>query len=139
MAKRFFYVAAGIFLLVAAYQLGAERARADWDPSGSGYVLGAGGPQLVWSSLGEMYQWSIPESGDVVWTRGTGMDLPVPAADIKLLSCDSNSYATVATLVTREGVIWVFRNEWRLAPPVPGGPVPVQGRSFGATKAKYRR
>ena len=42
MARKFFYVSLGILCLTAAYQLGAERARADWnaeDPS-RGYRRG---------------------------------------------------------------------------------------------------
>jgi hypothetical protein len=36
MTKRFFYLSLGLLCLVAAYQLGAERARADRNGNGPG-------------------------------------------------------------------------------------------------------
>jgi hypothetical protein len=36
MAKRFFYLSLGLLCLVAAYQMGAERARADRNGNGPG-------------------------------------------------------------------------------------------------------
>ena len=46
MAKRFFYVAAGVFLLACAYQLGARRAEADWGNTGLVVAVGSDEPYV---------------------------------------------------------------------------------------------
>lgn len=127
MAKRFFYVAAGVFLLVAAYQLGAQRAMADW--GGTGLVAGIG-HGVVWNALGDAYTPDL-----YVWNRQPPLDLPVPASDVRLIDGDGGSLLLVTT---SDAVFWYTNSQWYAMPAVPGGPISVEGRSFGKTKGAYR-
>ena len=82
MAKQFLYVAAGVFLLVAAYQLGTETASAEWDASGPGHIIGGafadGGPWIGFTASGEA--WSTTPA--VGWFRRPDLDLPVAASEV---------------------------------------------------------
>jgi hypothetical protein len=78
MAKRFAYVSFGILCLVAAYQLGAERASADWDPNGQ--IVGVLAHNTVWTTSGEAWKFFTLPQG---WTRQEENDLPVPASEIR--------------------------------------------------------
>jgi hypothetical protein len=129
MAKRFFYTSLGILCLVAAYQLGAERARADWDPAATGAV--AGGDHLYWfSAAGEA--WSVSSGG---WQRETARDLPIPASQVQFLFMD----AAEASLVTTDDVGWYWTaGSWASIGPFPGGPVSLDGASWGSVKGGYR-
>ncbi len=129
MAKNFLYVAAGFFLLVAAYQLGTQRAAADW--AGTGWVVGTADGRLVWNALGEAYS----DNSFAGWNREPAADLPVPPADVKIVE---GGYQGWFCLVTHEDVVWRWRGEWTRKDPVPGGPVPVREQTFGKTKAAHR-
>jgi hypothetical protein len=83
MAKRFMFVSFGILCLVAAYQLGAEQARADWDPAVGGSVIGARF-EIVYNGAGEAWMLSAPSIGG--WSRQPESDLPVSVSEVKFLS-----------------------------------------------------
>jgi hypothetical protein len=129
MARRFFYVAAGLFLLVAAYQLGVSRAVADW--SGAGWAIGTADGRLVWNALGEAYS----DDYGVGWNREAAADLPVPSVDVKIVE---GGYYGWFYLVTHDDVVWKWTGVWTREDPGPGGPVSVNSQSFGKTKATYR-
>ena len=131
MAKRFMYVSVGVLFLVAAYQLGVERARADWDISVSGQIVG--GDHYFWyTASGEA--WYVDGSG---WSRASGGDLPLPGTDVKFLYRD---YST-ANLVTHDDVAWFWEASqgWTNMGPFPGGPVALDEESWGSVKAKHRK
>jgi len=131
-ARKFFLVSLGILCLVAAYQLGATRARADW--SGIGPVFGMAGGIVAWNSQGQAYQGNSTIGS---WSHLDRLDLPVPASDVKML--EGEPYGSIM-FVTQSDEIWQNASgQWARLPPVPGGLVSVEGRSFGATKAKFRR
>lgn len=130
MAKRFFYVAAGLFLLAAAYHLGAERARADWTPGG--LIVGTDGFR-VWDSNGACW---VPAPG--TWLREDLRHLPpdVPVGSVKLFGGDGGG----TILVTSDDEVWRGNggDGWTRMSPYPGGPVSVPSQSFGRTKAAFR-
>ena len=120
MAKRFAYVSFGILCLVAAYQLGAERATADWDLTSPGQIVGASGPaDAVYTADGTA--WFVdPEQG---WIKVSDfeplwdLDLPVPAEDVKFLGDK--------VLITKSEDAWLFQwgpDAWVHAGPFPGTP-----------------
>lgn len=134
MARRFFFVSAGIFLLAGAYHLGVRTARADWDLSSAGDLVGFATPGFgeahVVTREGKMWQVTYHE-----WTQWTDpeADLPVPTAMVKFFG--------PGVLITKDEVAWVYAGTgigWISKGPFPGSPVPVDGRSFGSIKAQHR-
>jgi hypothetical protein len=136
MTKRILYLSLSLLCLVAAYQLGADRARAEWDGNAPGQILGgafaAGGPWIAFTSDGEA--WSVTPA--VGWTRYQDLDLPVSASEVKFL--DSNG--EVFVLITADDVAWeyVMGVGWFELGPFPGGPVPLKAESWGKVKDRYR-
>lgn len=137
MARRFFFVSMGILCLTAAYQLGARSARADVDPTNPGPVLIA--DIGAWGADGSAW---IAQSGGGSWYRqSTNLDLPVPASAVAMIDGESTQNFV---LVTNSGAVWrcsgagSVGSAWKLMPPFPGGPVPVEGSSFGQIKGQFR-
>jgi hypothetical protein len=131
MAKRFFYVSFGILCLVAAYQLGAEQARADWDSTTSGVVVGGGGE--VWYAR-DGVAWQL--SSDDTWRRWPEADLPVPFSGVTFFDQEYNGDPV---RVTAGDEVWFWQaGAWQLADPFPGGPVSLDGASWGKVKVGYR-
>ena len=108
-AKSFFYASAGIFLLVAAYTLGARHARADFDPDMHSHVVGA-------SFRYPYYNVEFLRSDGTVWGAditslpvapvqqgGLGDYQPLPVATSEILFW-GNTW-----LLTRSGELFSFR------------------------------
>lgn len=132
MAKRFLSVAAGTCLLAIAYVLGASYAQADW--SGTGTIVGAIG-DVAWNALGEGYSLN-PYPPTPGWNRNVAWDLPVPVSEIRLLAGGSDGYVV---LVSDDDRSWFsYSGGWTELPPLPGGPISVESRSFGRMKATHR-
>jgi hypothetical protein len=128
MARRFFYISLGILCLVAAYQLGAERARADWDQESPGVIWGQSGRWFVTAS-GEAWEGSYVHE----WQRHPEFDLPIPATEVKF-------YAGRSILLTKDEVLWEQDpgGQWVEVGPFPGGPVTSPSGSWGKVKESYR-
>lgn len=132
MAKRFMCVSIGVFLLVAAFELGASRVRAEYNPGTQGLVaafaaIGSGG--RAYGASGEA--WSVQVGAP--WTRQPQLDLPVPLGEVKFL--DENAF------VTQSDVVWGFNTgtqTWEDLGSFPGGPVTLEQESWGRVKAKHR-
>ena len=119
VAKKFFYVCAGLLMLAVAYHLGALNAGAQSSqfrvlhPDG---VIETGGQVYALGELG----WVVPSSLP-----------PVPATSI---------VAGHGPYITVDGTAWrldAYTGEWR-SYPLPGGPTPTRPSTFGSIKAKYR-
>ncbi|GJM43332.1 MAG: hypothetical protein DHS20C21_01740 [Gemmatimonadota bacterium] len=131
MARRFAYVSFGMLCLVAAYQLGARDARADWDNDGPGFIIGAAsgiGGGRVWTADGKSYRLlgSAGFERDVEWA-----DLPIPTTNVKLLADD--------ILVSNDDDVWQGASSagWEYVGRL-GGPVSLAEGSWGETKAQFR-
>lgn len=127
MTRRFAYMSFGILCLVAAYQLGAEKAAADWDPSAPGQIVG------VWSGVaftanGEAWTfWTAIEG----WQRDPAHDLPLPASQVKFIDQGS--------IISTSDVAWRYTaTGWDEVGPFPGGPISVRPESWGKVKAAHR-
>ena len=134
MARRFFFVCLGILCLVCAYQLGADRARADWDANAPGEIVG-GGQRLWFTRDGEA--WRLLETS-MTWERqDPALDLPVPASEVKFM--DNVSGAGIF-MITTEDVAWFAggAGPWEQIGPFPGAPVPLKTDSWGKVKDRYR-
>jgi hypothetical protein len=129
MTKRILYLSLSLLCLVCAYQLGADRARAEWDPTLSGVVVG--GTSGYWYSASGEAWWPSFEG----WVRQEPYDLPVSAADVKFLSNEGNQLF----LITRDDIGWrLYDSVWTCIGPFPGSPVPLQSDSWGKIKDRYR-
>ena len=146
MARKFFLVSLGILALAIAYNLGAERARADWDATAPGQIIGGGmnnvNDSRWYTATGEA--WTLDRHG---WERGeweARTDLPVPANQVKFLNFEGGSGGFGVHLITVDDVGWTIHTahpthgEWTEVGPFPGGPVTVDPQSFGKTKGSYR-
>jgi hypothetical protein len=126
MAKNFFFMTLGILALALAYNLGAERARADWNPSAPGVIIG-GSNYRWWDTSGEC--WKLGLDG---WTREpVTFDLPVPVSQIKFID-----FTGLAQLITTDDHGWVNNNGWRDMGPFPGS-VSLQTESWAKIKGRY--
>jgi hypothetical protein len=137
MSKRFFYISLGILCLVAAYQLGVERARAEWDVGAPGQIIGGAftqdGPWVAITSSGEA--WSVAPA--VGWIRRADIDPPVAASHVKFL--DSNG--EVFILITTVDDVWEFVDNdlgWFEIDSFPGGPISAENESWGRMKEGFR-
>jgi hypothetical protein len=146
MARRFFYTSLGLLCLIAAYQLGAGGARADWSPNVAGQIIGgdmsAANQSRWYTASGEA--WKLSSSG---WERGeweTRIDLPVPASQVKFLAGEPASIGFGIHLITMDDVAWTIftvgpsNGEWQELGPLPAAPVAVEGESVGGVKGRYR-
>jgi hypothetical protein len=128
MTKRLFYLSLSLLCLVAAYQLGADRAGATWDPNVGGEIVG-GWAYWWYTTSGEAWS-ATPENG---WERDAQFDLPVPASQVKFIQGGH--------LLTIDDVAWSNYGDgagWRYVGPFPGGPVPLETDSWGKVKERYR-
>ena len=87
------------------------------------------GGSRLWDRTGRA--WNLTGT-ELLWERVADRDLPVSASDIKALSGNM--------LVTYDDVAWGYSvtTGWRVAPPLPGGPVSLQSESWGNVKARHR-
>jgi hypothetical protein len=129
MARRLFHLSLSLLCLVAAYQLGAERARAEWNGTASGSVIGgfSNGSTAFWYT-GSGEAWSL--NAGVGWERVAEWDLPVPFSEVKFM--DEHAIITTAD----EGWLLVS-NTWQSFGQFPGGPVPLQKEPWGKIKGRY--
>jgi hypothetical protein len=139
MTKRLFYLSLSLLCLVSAYQLGADRAMAEWDANAIGAIIGltTNGPSgdgLVYTSAGEA--WAL--RSNAAWVRESWVevyDLPVLASEVKFID-DAHG---IIYLITTSDEGWVLNGStWVSAGPFPGGPVPLQSDSWGKVKDRYR-
>jgi hypothetical protein len=140
MAKRFFFVSAGILCLAAAYHLGVLSAQAGFSQAN------ALGIQAI--SQGTHAEMNVLlSSGDIVMIDGSGFrlpetTLPVPPSEIFAFECSGmeGDYLGYGTLITTSGIAYrtgSYGTWWEVGP-VPGvTPVTAEDSSFGSIKGRY--
>jgi len=136
VAKQFAYASFAVLCLVAAYQLGAGRARADWDTGISGAIVG-GDFHTYFAANGDA--WTISETPGA-WQRNPDEDLPIPASQVKFFS-QSGWEGGYGYLVTTSDEAWVKGGgaaPWTYVGPFPGGSVGVQSETWGNVKKGWR-
>ena len=127
-AKSFCYTSAGIFLLVAAYTLGARHARADFEPTSGSHVIGA-------SFSGGFY---ALRSDGTIWLDGAQQVYIPPMPDSVLSNV---IFYEGLNVVTRDGYRWVGGEQgWTRAQQIPPpAPLSTQGKTWSGVKEGYRR
>ncbi len=125
MTKRVLHVAAAVFLLVAAYQLGTTRSLAQGRAS-TIFAMDFGG----WALDYQGRVWNVGNNG-TPWDRTPALGPPIPLSEIERWG----AWALVST--SGEGW-WHDGSAWHSAGPFPGGPVGVAPQSFGRVKGSHR-
>jgi hypothetical protein len=139
-SKSFFYTCAGIFLLVAAYTMGARHALADWDTSVTGDIVGgAFEAGFIYDRTGAA--WTV-YSNPPGWVRANDVpsrDLPFPVSDLKFLEGGGGQAAMIA--ITKSDVAWGWdmNRGWFEIGPFPGTTIPVEGKTWSGVKEGYRK
>jgi hypothetical protein len=127
MAKRFFHVCGGVFLLVLSYQLGASRAH------GQASFFRLIGPTVAIVD-GTAYHLEVANL-PYGWRQMpyTGQDLPpVPVSSLV-------SYVS-GIAITDAGEGWYrLAIGWQSLGFLPGGPQPVIPGTWGSVKDRYRK
>jgi hypothetical protein len=124
-ARKFFYVAAGLFLLALTYHLGATTATAQ-----SGSVIEAAAIENGYSASAvigrQVYAISRSEPLRLLPTS------PIPGAS-SVVACSGSG---MVVLVNGEVWVW-YTSEWVLVGTFPGGPTPALQESWGQLKSRY--
>jgi hypothetical protein len=131
MAKKFFYVCAGLFLLMAAYAVGARSAVAQ-----SGSIQGA---SLEFTGNGPgHYRASAVRNGQFYWlTEGTTVGRPVGSSFAEpVIATDPKALGVLlengdVLQISGEAGDWTFRGN------LFGGATPAQRSTWGQVKSRY--
>ena len=135
-ARSFFYASAGIFLLVAAYTLGARTAKADLDRT-AGMIVGFSDFQGINVLRSDGTQWLVTIGSSPEWRQQPLPPIPVPLEDVLFWGPEK--------FVTRDGHAWGVRwdgsqNQWvRTSEPIPLPTVSVEGKTWSGVKEGYRK
>ena len=122
-ARKFFFVAAGMFLLALSYHFGASTAGAQ---ATQFRVLDAS--QMYVETGGQIYYWD--PSGFGGWRTPSSVP-PAPASSI---------LAGHAPYITTDGTLWAVDasgTSWT-SHPLPSGPTSALHESWGQVKARYQ-
>jgi hypothetical protein len=133
MAKRFFYVCAGLLCLALSYHLGARNATAQGgllevgavdDVGDETYITGAAGRTVYWFDANNNRTEGqalppVPGTSPVLATGATGNHVVLENGDIY-----SRDFGAPSG--------WVFRGN------LVGSPTPAASESMGSLKARYR-
>ena len=141
-AKSFFYASAGVFLLVAAYTLGARHAVADLNHASGSHVIGFSGSSGTTSAMA-----ALRSDGTVFSRDGIGGEWrqvpvglpPVPIEDV--IFWDGIGYQSGQSCLTKDGYAWAWTSStgWvRSADAIPTPPIAVQGKTWSGVKQGYR-
>ena len=136
--KRLFYVSASLFLLAAAYHLGASTAGAQiqntiWSANRADAMVGVvSGRTIRWMSTGINSGFGT-----------TGSLPPVPGSAEIVQFCVGNQACGNAegTAILADGSVWtlpICTSAWIPVGNLLSGSTPTTATTFGALKAKYR-
>jgi len=135
MAKKFFFVCAGLFLLAGAYAMGARNAGAfgggqvvvgSFDPDTDALGIDQGGQMWMLSHNGaHMGPITLPKPGTVV--AATGANVGNATFDADVLYADGDAFHYDRTAWRYVGNVFVG-----------SGPIPNAEQTLGGIKARYR-
>ena len=139
LAKRFFYVAAGILCLALTYHLGARSAGAQ---AGGGEGMGiddtGSGGSGAWASacVNRIFYSMHPAASGEPLDR---FDVAVPVPGTSPVVGTTCFGWRSAVVLLANGEIWGSNGDrWEYGGNLFGGATPAQQESFGSLKAKYR-
>lgn len=134
LAKRFFYVCAGLFLFALSYHLGAKSATAQ----AQGRILPASGSGNVVTSTGDVYQKLFFDDGGSWYYQGR---VQTPSPPVFLAQTGSRNgeyffqvYCENGDIYELSGGISTFVENI-----FGGSPTTLRSRTWGKVKADYRK
>ena len=131
-AKAFCYACLGIFLLVAAWTMGAQHAKADFDPTLQGHVIGFAHLEIDngYAIRSDGTVWLVDYTG---WHEFTPHNpLPVPVNQIKFYG------GTI--IVAESGQAWIFESgEWISRGQMPPPTVSAESSTWSGVKKGYQK
>ena len=136
VAKRFFYVCAGLLCLALVYHLGAMNASAQ---AGGPFVVGSFDPDsdpLVIDSAGQM--WMMGRANNPGVRVGP---VPLPKSGTVLeATCSVVAGSFDGYVLYADGDAYMFnRTQWIFLGNVVGGPTPSTRETWGTVKSRYRQ
>ena len=131
-AKKLFYVSASLFLLAAAYHLGATRAGAQ---SGAG-IEGASSQAVPGATVPYRASGVVGRTFYLLNGNGSQVTYPVPIPGTSHVVATDPGYIMV--LLDNGDWLQFTGSGWDRVGNLLGAPTPAATQSFGALKAKYR-
>ena len=122
--KAFFFICAGILMLLVAIRHGVDTARADFDPTADGPIVGVAGVVIL---TDESEAWTVHPYTDE-WIRVPGEDPPV--SEMLFFADD--------VIVSTNGDVWFWRGEWINFGSPPIG-TPASASTWSQLKSKFGR
>jgi hypothetical protein len=126
-ARKFFYIAAGVFLFALAFHLGQTSARAQ--VGGLIDCAGTTNGEAATAVIGR-YVYFMSRSEPVRLFASQ----PIPGTS-RVVACEA------PIVVLENGEVWFWYSvgggEWSLVGTFPGGPTPTQQQSWGQLKSRY--
>ena len=130
MAKRFFYVAAGVLMLAIAFHLGAVTATAQ----GSGYVFGFGTSSACGMFARRVYLLQSNPNDNLVTA-------PIPGA-LEVVAIGGPEHGLdYVTAILADGTVYAYNqgaNYWNPRGNVFGAATSATPSTWGSLKARYR-
>jgi len=123
MARKFFYVCAGLFLLTLAYHLGATSAQAQFVVDGAS----VGGDGIPSAAVGRTLY---------VGVSGTPVPVPIPGTSRVIATSDANQ----GFVLLENGDVFNWQGEnngWVPFRNLFGGATPALHESWGSLKSRY--
>jgi hypothetical protein len=132
MARRFFYICAGMFLLALSYHLGAEVVVAQTSAvEGAGVDAGSSGP-IASGSVSRYFCNLYADNSDALGSLDV---LPLPITGTSPVVATSAANGFVAVL--EDGSVYKWNGYWIIKGSLIGAPVPTLHESWGQVKARY--
>jgi len=138
-ARSFFYVCAGLFLLVAAYTMGARQASADFQLSLPPVIAFSQPDSRVLGRDGSLWGLGTGPDGYAHWVPETApMLLPAIPPSV---SPDDVLFWTPRWTITKDGHGWAMGGPrgWTDAGVLPVAPVSSDTRSWSGVKGGFRK
>jgi hypothetical protein len=136
--SRFLQAAIGIFLLTAAFQMGAMSTRAEWAGPTTGRIWGVAqvSGARIFDAQGQNWfaQPGVGFRQDTAW-----MDFPIPVSDVKILDGGDGQGSPI--LVSIHDEVWVtpsLDNGWQHVG-VLDPPTAVGENTWGKVKSFFRK
>ena len=143
MAKKFFYVCAGLFVMALAFAAGASMVRAQSSGIVTSWVgqSGQSGAYVAVAVLGRSLVYSA--QGAVPGVLGSPASTPPVPGSAAIISVGVTARSDVPFMAMLEtGEVYEYNNgsaQWSYAGGVLGAPTPATSATWGQVKDRYRK
>lgn len=133
LAKQFFYVSAGLFLLALSYHLGATNAQGQMaQPLDGPHIDSPGGPNGS--------AWMTGAVGRVFYANGVPHPAPIPGVARVVATAGTGTSAWPYVVMLENGDFYYgTETQWTFFGNTIGSPTGATPKSWGKVKADYRK